>query len=341
MANSTAGVPSITIRAMLEGMRVLSLDTHRILHRSGLGDFNILGDNERIPDPAYEKMWREARRVAGDDDIGAAIGAAVPIGMFGVVDYLAASSSTLGESMVSTRDFTHLTSDSSFWEVERGAAGELAARFVNVIPGEADDIGDEFAMGLLLGRINAWAYEPVQVLEVQLTRRRPAAPLEQRFYGRVSYGHAATQFVLGPGATEVPLKSADPHLHATLRALLHEAGNDRSSRTKTAAAVRRCTRQLLRQAAEPAAQTVARQLGLSKRTLQRQLLAERTSFEQILDELRRDIAQQRLRGQDGPSILQVALEVGFADERSLARAFHRWTGMSPRQWRTITLAKQG
>jgi len=341
MANSTAGVPSITIRAMLEGMRALRLDTHRILRRSGLCDFDLVGEGERIPDSAYEKMWREVRRVARDDAVGAAIGAAVPIGMFGVVDYLAASASTLGESMTSTRDFTHLTSDSSFWEVDRGSEGELAARFVNVVAGEEDDIGDEFAMGLLLGRMNAWAYAPVNVVEVQLTRRRPAALLEQRFSGRVSYGHAASQFVLGSGATELPLKPADPHLHATLRALLHEAGKDLGSRTRTAASVRRCARQLLFQAIAPAAQTVSRRLGLSKRTLQRQLMSEGTSFEQVLDELRRDIAQQRLRVQSGPSILQVALEVGFADERSLARAFHRWTGMSPRQWRTRTLTSNG
>jgi AraC-like DNA-binding protein len=341
MANSTAGVPTLTIRAMLEGMRALRLDTHRILRQSGLCEFELVPEGQRIPDSAYEKLWREVRQVARDDAVGAAIGAAVPIGMFGVVDYLAASASTLGDSIASMRDFAHLTSDSSFWEVERGSHGDLAARFVNVIAGEEDDIGDEFAMGVLLGRMSAWAYAPLHVVEVQLTRRRPAAPLERQFFGRVSYGHATSQFVLGPGATELPLRPADPHLHATLRALLHEAGKDLGSRTRTAASVRRCARQLLLQAIVPAEQTVSHWLGLSKRTLQRQLMSEGTSFERVLDELRKDIAQQRLRVQNGPSILQVALEVGFADERSLARAFHRWTGMSPREWRARNLSSNG
>ncbi|HEY5960312.1 MAG TPA: AraC family transcriptional regulator ligand-binding domain-containing protein [Polyangiaceae bacterium] len=332
MAISTSGVPSVTLRAMLEGMSVARLDTRRILRQSGLCHFDLVREGERVPNSAYVKMWREVRRVARDDAVGAVIGAAVPIGMFGVVDYLAASSSTLGESMTSTRDFTHLMIDGSFWELERGSKGELAARFVNVVASEEDDIGDEFAMGLLLARMNAWTYAPVHVVEVQLTRRKPAVSLERQFSGRISYGHATSQFVLGPGSTELPLKPADPCLHATLRALLHEAGQDLGSRTGTAASVRHCARQLLLQASMPAEHTIARRLGLSKRTLQRQLTSEGTTFERVLDELRRDIAQQRLRAQRGPSMIQVALEVGFADERSLARAFHRWTGMSPRQW---------
>ncbi|HMA96763.1 MAG TPA: AraC family transcriptional regulator ligand-binding domain-containing protein, partial [Polyangiaceae bacterium] len=185
MANSTAGVPCISVRAILAGMRAIGLDVPHILRRSGLREFDLAGG--RIPDDVYGTMWREARRAARDDAIGAAIGAAVPMGMFGVVDYLAASASTLGESMACTRDFTHLTSDSSFWELERGTNGEAVARFINVVANEEDDIGDEFAMSVVLGRMKAWAQAPVQLLEVQLIRRKPVALLEQRFFGRVSY----------------------------------------------------------------------------------------------------------------------------------------------------------
>jgi len=316
-------------------MRALGLDVPRISRRSGLRDFDLEGG--RIPDDVYGTMWREARRATRDEAVGAAIGAAVPMGMFGVVDYLAASASTLGESMACTRDFTHLTSDSSFWELERGKNGELIARFINVVVNQEDDIGDEFAMSVVLGRMHAWARAPVHLVEVQLTRRKPVALLEQRFFGRVSYGHASSQFILGPGAADLRIGTADPCLHATLRALLHESGKDLGSRTKTAASVRRSAHELLLKFTAPTLQTVSRRLGLSPRTLQRQLMSEGTSFEQILDDLRRDIAQRRLRMQGGPTILQVAIEVGFANERGLARAFHRWTGMSPHRWRNQML----
>jgi AraC-like DNA-binding protein len=333
MANYTAAVPSISIRAMLEGMRAVGLDALHISRKCGLGDIDLLHENGRIPDSVYEAMWREARRATRDDGIGAAIGAAVPMGMFGVVDYLAASASTLGKSITATRDFSHLTSNSSFWEVECGAKGEVAARFVNVVKSEEDTTGDEFAIGALLGRMKAFACAPFRLVEVQLTRRKPVSCLAQRFFGRVSYGHAASQVVLGPGATDLALKASDPCLHATLHALLHDAGKDIGSSARTAGSVRRCAHQLLMQSTAPAVHTVSRQLGLAQRTLQRRLMSEGTSFEQVVDDLRRDIAQQRLRAPGGPTVLQVALELGFADERSLARAFHRWTGKSPREWR--------
>jgi AraC-like DNA-binding protein len=338
MVNSTAAVPLMSIRAMLEGMRALGIDAHRVMHQSGLRDLDLLKEGGRIPDSVYEAMWREARRAARDDCIGAAIGAAVPMGVFGVVDYLAASASTLGESIACTRDLSHLTSDSSFWEVEYGTQGELAARFINVIKSEEDVTGDEFAMAALFNRMKTLASAPVRLVEVQLTRRKPVSRLAQRFTTRVSYGHAASQLVLGPGAADVPLKSADPYLHATLRTLVHETGRDSVSSTRTAELVRRSVRQvLLTQSILPTVDAVSRQLGQSPRTLQRRLLSEGTSFEQVFDDVRRDMAQQRLRAQGGPSLLHVALELGFSDERSLARAFHRWTGMSPRQWRTRTL----
>jgi AraC-like DNA-binding protein len=341
MADSTAAVPTLSIRAILEGMRAVGLDVSRIVRKSGLRDFDLNQAGGRIPDSVYETMWREARRAGRDDAIGATIGAAVPRGALGVVDYLAASASTLGESMATTRDLVQLTSESSFWEMERSSKGELIGRFVNVVASEEDDTGDEFAMGLLHGRMNALTCGPVKLIELQLTRRKPALPLEQQFSGRVSYGHATSQFVLGPGAADMPLRSADPGLHATLRDLLHESGKDLGSSTRTAASVRCCARQLLMQTTMPTVQTVSRQLGLSQRTLQRQLMSESTSFEQVLDDLRRDIAQRRLRMKDGPSILQVALEMGFADERGFSRAFRRWTGMSPRHWRKWTLTING
>ena len=76
---------------------------------------------------------------------------------------------------------------------------------------------------------------------------------------------------------------------------------------------------------------VAKRLYRSTSTLQRQLGAERTNYRHILDSTRRDLAQHYLK--DGEyTQAQVAFLVGFADQSNFARAFKRWTGVTPSEY---------
>ena len=79
-------------------------------------------------------------------------------------------------------------------------------------------------------------------------------------------------------------------------------------------------------------ETVAKRLYRSRSTLQRQLGAEGTSYRQILESTRRSLAEQYLRSKDY-SQAEVAFMLGFTDQSNFARAFRRWTGMSPGEFR--------
>ncbi len=80
---------------------------------------------------------------------------------------------------------------------------------------------------------------------------------------------------------------------------------------------------------------VAVQLAMSSRSLHRRLEAEGTSFQLIKDELRRDLAIYALARTRTP-LKQIAVDVGFADQASFARAFVHWTGRSPGTWRKLS-----
>jgi AraC-like DNA-binding protein len=79
-------------------------------------------------------------------------------------------------------------------------------------------------------------------------------------------------------------------------------------------------------------ETVAKRLYRSRSTLQRQLGAEGTSYRQILESTRRSLAEQYLRS-DEYSQAEVAFMLGFTDQSNFARAFRRWTGMTPGEFR--------
>jgi AraC-like DNA-binding protein len=79
---------------------------------------------------------------------------------------------------------------------------------------------------------------------------------------------------------------------------------------------------------EPSVERIAEKLGLSRPTLYRKLKAEGTTFEKLLDELRRKMALHYLDGKK-VSVNETAYLVGFSDPSAFSRAFRRWTGTSP------------
>jgi AraC-like DNA-binding protein len=82
----------------------------------------------------------------------------------------------------------------------------------------------------------------------------------------------------------------------------------------------------------PTVAAIGRSLGMSRRTLQRRLSERGVTFGQVLDSVRRDAALLAI-SRPGTSVYEVALSCGFDDVKALRRAFRRWTGRSPSEYR--------
>jgi AraC-like DNA-binding protein len=78
---------------------------------------------------------------------------------------------------------------------------------------------------------------------------------------------------------------------------------------------------------------IARDLGYSRQTLYRRLKSEGTTYERLLDGLRRRLALRFVREQ-GLSVKEAGYRLGFSDPAAFSRAFKRWTGTSPGEMRT-------
>ena len=84
----------------------------------------------------------------------------------------------------------------------------------------------------------------------------------------------------------------------------------------------------------PAVRSVAKAMRVSSRTLQRRLSAEGVTFACLVARVRYAIAQRML---DDPArkIIEVALDLGYSDQAHFARAFARWAGLTPREFRRL------
>lgn len=83
---------------------------------------------------------------------------------------------------------------------------------------------------------------------------------------------------------------------------------------------------------DPSLERVADQLGLTPRTLQRKLHEMGTSHNELLDQMRRQLAMRYLRERE-MAICEVAYLLGFSESSSFHRAFKRWTGVTPKEFR--------
>ncbi|MFS8182821.1 AraC family transcriptional regulator ligand-binding domain-containing protein [Pseudovibrio denitrificans] len=111
----------------------------------------------------------------------------------------------------------------------------------------------------------------------------------------------------------------EPALQARLNELTEQAGYKDK--------VRACLTELLA-SGHCSIEDVARKLAVSQRTLQRKLAAEATSFQEVLNELREELAWHYLGNTDYSSA-KISFLIGYNDPNSFVRAFHGWTGRTP------------
>jgi AraC-like DNA-binding protein len=128
----------------------------------------------------------------------------------------------------------------------------------------------------------------------------------------------------------LPLRHADSHLHGTLRRSVEDLGLLDGPADALELAIRARLRDAL---ADQDADThrVARLLGLSVRTLQRRLASSGRTWTDVVDSVRRDEAV-RLLASPAP-IVEIAARLGYREQTSFTRAFRRWTGSTPANWR--------
>jgi AraC-like DNA-binding protein len=77
---------------------------------------------------------------------------------------------------------------------------------------------------------------------------------------------------------------------------------------------------------------VAKELGMSRRTLQRRITEERTTFRQLIGDARRELARHYVL-QPALELAEVACLLGYEDPNSFFRAFREWEGTTPSEWR--------
>jgi AraC-like DNA-binding protein len=169
---------------------------------------------------------------------------------------------------------------------------------------------------------------------VRLVHRRDggAAPLEKYLGCKIEFGAARDEVIFPATVKQLPVVSADPYLNKLLIEYCDEARSYRKAGNLTCRVAVENTIAPLLPHGKVGVGEIARQLGMSARTLERRLSSEGLTFGGVLNELRCDLAKRYLREEDLP-ISKIAWLLGYQDAGGFTHAFKRWTGRTPREVR--------
>jgi len=174
-----------------------------------------------------------------------------------------------------------------------------------------------------------------QIKPLRLELTRPAkhrALLESHFGCRVHFKANRNALVFRSSDLDRPFVTYNEELVAVLGAHLESELNSHRTNGEVSEQVKEILRRLLA-GNRPTLEDVAHEIGMSARTLQRRLGEAGVTFQQLVEDTRRELVRHYLK-QSTVELNDAAFLLGFRDANSFFRAFHHWEGTSPGEWRS-------
>ncbi len=316
-------------------------DRAELSRRTGVTAEVLADQDARVPMAAYVAIMRQGVALSGDPALALHYGEAVNIARVSIVGHIGRGAETMAEALQQLNRYVRLI-------VETDAATEIPDRFSIFWEGDRRWLVDtrqnanafpeltESAFSQLICHTREFGHEANRpmVREAHVTHARPAhwAEYERVWQAPVVFGAARNALLMDPDWEHYRVARTDPYVTAVLAEKADRMIAELDEGQTMAGRVRKVLQSLF-ETREAGIEAVVRELGVSRQTLYRRLKEEGVTFEDLLDEMRRKMAIHHLGG-GRVSVNETAYLVGFSDPGSFSRAFKRWTGMSPRDWKS-------
>jgi AraC-like DNA-binding protein len=300
----------------------------------GLTDEFLRDPDARVPIASIQRLWALAVEATGDPALSLRIGELVNPLSIGVLAYVMMHSPTVRQALGQLCRYQDIACEgvrTTVHETDETARIDLTLTSPDIVY-PAPTINSEFS--IYLSALRALTGRAVPLREVRLAYPRPDDATEHhRVFGpaRVVFGTPQTQLFVDRSFLEVPILNANANLFPLFEqqaeALLRKQQRDGTLRERVKAEV-----MTLLKGQEPTLATIADRLALGVRTLQGRLREEGVTYQQLLDDVRRQLAEAHLR-QAVLSTTDIAYLLGYAEPSVFFRAFKKWTGQTPGTYR--------
>jgi AraC-like DNA-binding protein len=327
--------PLTGVRYLLETAQAEGADAAACLIGSAISSDTLQQRNAQIEAWQELAVIRNLLEHAGRPGLGFVTGQRYHLTSLGLLGFTMLASRTLGEAFATFSRFQLLALTLCPARIEADRRGAWLLFDASVLPQDARAFVIERGLSACLGVACELLQRPIKPLVVEMTCRAPADldallrefPYPAQFEGArngILFSHADLQF---------KLPQAHISAHSEGEQMCERLCVEISHSLHKAPTARLVQQVLIRDSATLlSSRTVAQRLGLSERTLHRSLKNEGHRFQLINEQIKQRLAERLLRD-SRLDINSIAQRLGYAEAASFSRAFSRWTGFAPGQWK--------
>lgn len=312
------------------------LKSRKLFAEAGLDHYRLRDPVARFPYPAVLRLWRLASKSCGDPAFGLTAASFWHPTTLYALGYAWLASSNLDEAFGRAARYTRIvnTAASSVIRIEKTPASYrvlLDASNIKLKEPPADATNDA-ALAMLILMCRAAYGEHFDPLRVTLQHADAgcAARYRELFRCPVAFSQEQNSIWLDPDTAAEPLATANPELVR----INDQIVTDYFARLDRAHIVMRVRSKLIEHLPSGGGDEarIAAELHLSQRSLQRKLRAEGISFSELLESTRRELGRDYARDSQH-SFNEISYLLGFAEPGNFSRAFRRWYGKTPSEYR--------
>jgi AraC-like DNA-binding protein len=315
-----------------QGLRDYQIDPLPLFEEAGIDIRDATLPDKRVQTTRLQALWRLAVDASGDECFGLKLAAHSQPSMLQGLGFAWLASDTLRDGLnrlVRFSRFVNAVIDVRLVDIDQSVDLVITGpeKWPNFVFAAAD-----MGMAAFLGMCRITAGQSLDPEVVYLQRPRPGchASFDAVFKAPIYYGAKTNRLRFRADQLDKPLPTPSPELaRINDQAVIDYLA--RYDRDSTAMQVRSRIIELLPDGT-PQQNNIASTLNLSLRSLQRRLKEEGTNFKGLLEDTRRELALHYIRETHRP-IGEITYLLGFSEPSNFTRAFRRWTGMAPAEYR--------
>jgi len=304
-----------------------------VLKEVGLVRADLATPEDRILYSSYVGLIERAATLLGDPGYGLKLGASYGVRDVGLHGFIALNSATLGDALASIERYVRVTNegiDAVFEADELGAT--LRFRETDASLRGLRHNSEQAAAQIVRGA-RELTRRKVTPVRAEFMHERPNERIDyEGILGcPVKFRAEWDGVVFAKETLRLPVIGADSKLLRVLQSACRKIIGPVRRKHDLIHSVREYVVQRLAKGAVPL-DDVARRLGMSGKTLERRLRERGASYRALVEDIRRELAERYLADTD-LRLQQIAYLVGYSEPAPLVRAFKRWTGSTPMQYR--------
>ncbi|MGW1563467.1 AraC family transcriptional regulator [Streptomyces sp. NPDC002144] len=317
------------------------VDLQPLLTKAGLDPTVMASTALRVSYRQGSDVIRHAVELTGDEHLGLRVGTAQHLTAWGLLGFAMMAADTQQEAIETGVRYQNLSGAMTVWSARWEDVGYVLRAD---LPDPALDpivaaflIEEAYSSVVTLIRLNLGASFAPQAIDFVFPAPRDRRPYEELFRCPVRFGATGNRMLFSTRWAHAPMPGRDPITYASVLEVLDVQMASRRDQQDLLEVLEISIAQSL--PAVPSFLEQARRHASSERTLRRRLADCGTTYEAIVDGVRRERAEQLLRRPE-LTLRDIARQAGFADVSALRRAVRRWYEATPLEVRAELLARE-